>query len=416
MTSIASAAITTDTGPPAAVQKAMGQPNDAGDSSSFAAMLASEGGPEQVRRVDLSSEEWRDLLAPDAAAVQREVSLPTQTAAVAPQPTIMMQSAVQVAYLAFVAVGRTDAPTDRPATVPSRAGGMNDPADDGRSGVSVAQSIGIPLIGGAFDLVEALAQKSVVPDRSAVAPGSFSAPSVRQETHLIAGTSLAAAIHQRVLGHANADGDSNSPGSDGRPLAEAVPGLANIGPGADESEGVTVQIVGQVAGALASLRGASPVDTAPGSAPVSTVGPPSEPASDVVKTIRFDLKPGELGEVHVRLSMSRNEVRLHLSFSNDKAAGLAQAECQALEQALTDAGASVGQIVIDAVSLPRVEALSRPGGLQAQTELSSGSPTGGNGADRERQSHQEAARRHALGDRSSDQTDVAGNPRAGLFI
>jgi hypothetical protein len=425
MTSIANAAITADTGLAACVPKPTGQPHDTSDLASFAAMLARNVDPEQVSRRDLTPEELNDLLAPDAAAEQGDALLPIQTAAVAPQPTTMMQSAVQAAYLAFVAAGGTDAAAGQAARVVSRAGGANDPAEGGQSGVSVAQSIVTSWLGGAQRLLprsdldeahEKMDTGTIVLDRRAVASGSLSAPLVRQETHLLAATSSATTIGQFVLGNANADGEPNSPGSDIGPLTESVRGLPKSRPGADEGEGLTVQIAGQVAGVLPSLRGALPVDAASGGAPVVTVGPVSEPASDVVKTIRFDLKPGELGEVHVRLSMSRNEVRLHLSFSSDKAASIAQAEGQALEKALADAGASVGQIVIDAVSLPRADALPRSGGLSMQAEHSSGSSAGGNGADREHRSHQETARGHSLRHHSSEESVVPGDIRTGLFI
>lgn len=427
MTSIATATVATDINLMASVPRSAGPAQGGGDTRSFTDMLAIATSAELC--VELSREGPGDVQsAANLGEGQQEAALPS----VADPPLFaMLQLEGQAPCMASFAPGRaeaasTEAPwgaaTDQQTTL-GRIGLGDAPAKSLPTigavqlpwhGSAMAQADTIKTVGG----IDRLPSTALSGRPAAASSGTLPWPStVRHETHLLAAERSTAVVRQIELVGAKGESDAGLPGAGDKLPLEAVADILPGGPALSEVEPVAAQIAGQVAGAWASLRGALPANTATTTAgPVTAASPLPDTASDVVKALRFDLHPAELGEVHVRLSMSRNELRLHLSFSADRAAGIAQADGQALRQALAEGGMSVGQIVIDAIPSARADAQMRQDGPASQVALSGGAMTDGRGGDPERQARQESARRYPLRGNPSEKSGEPSNQKKGMFI
>jgi hypothetical protein len=67
---------------------------------------------------------------------------------------------------------------------------------------------------------------------------------------------------------------------------------------------------------------------------------------EVVKAMRFVLRPAELGQVDVRMTIDGGNVRLHLRFEREESAVIVRSNKHELEQALASTGLSVDGITI----------------------------------------------------------------------
>lgn len=441
MTSIATSGLANDISVPASMPKAVGQQQNGADPASFTELLATTYSPDRraespatatasaLQFIDLLLEDQGDLQAPDVSGEKREAVAWMQPDSM-PAPSLnAMQVAVHAAYLASVIPGNTDASAVQAADDASVQTKPNDaPVQPGigliaaqlsslpgsRAGQSVPAQSDLTRVGPSTG--EDKATNISVSERHATLSNGSLPTMVRQETHLVAAKSATAALNQFFSDRAGPESGGSSLGSSGHSPAEAAAGPTKSAPSIIEAEPVVDQVAGQVAGMLASLRGDLPANAVESAQQVAAVNRSSEPSADVVKTLRFELKPGELGEVHVRMSWSRNELRLHLSFANERAASIAQTEGQALKQVLADAGASVGQIVIDTVAAPRGDTQLRFDTSPAQSDPSGGATTNWSGADRERRSQQEAPRRELLREQSGETAPGQSSEKAGLFI
>lgn len=243
--------------------------------------------------------------------------------------------------------------------------------------------------------------------------------SIRSETYLLPTDGRPAASTLHALAAQSGTHEENGRRSDEPQWAVGVAvEAAPIGPVAGEAETVAVQIAGQISAAWSSsLQGSIPPDAGEGRTPMPAASPLPGVAPDVVKALRFDLHPGDLGEVHVRLSMGRNGLRLHLSFSADKAASIAQAEGEELMQTISAGGMNLGQLVIDTLTPGKAEPLVRQEGSSSDRPTSDGSMADGGGGDgRERQAHREQPRTDPQAERYASLPGIRIGEKTGLFI
>lgn len=170
---------------------------------------------------------------------------------------------------------------------------------------------------------------------------------------------------------------------------------------------LVTQIADQLLGAI-QPQGEGPAEVAETWSPQA---PSPLIQRDAVKALHFQLNPGQLGEVHVRLVMRQSEVQVSLNFSAENTANIARADGQALVKALIDGGMAVSQIVIEssAGSGAGSSSANNAGSAGAQA----GGGTGGGSAHRERQVREKAEppMRSALAERLEPEIR-----RSGLFV
>lgn len=425
MINTGTAVMTTDNKAVASTPKSAAQPENGGDARSFSEILENVGsvarGVEKgepavmplLRRADLPLGGNIDLQEGVGLEEDRQQSALLSQAGPVDLPLFTgLQSAGQMTPLLVAAPASPSAALSPAVTPRATLVSKVQLSAPGRTGWDDTPAIGIPPNGTAqrgaseFPLPDKLvplpakelatrkpnplvgATASV---QSAVAPTGTSICSARIETHILAADGSAPATRQYLV-----EAPSGQVGSEGEPIA--------------------VQITGQVVGAWASMRGTISNNSAENPVQIAAGNSPLDTAPDVVKTVRFDLHPGELGEVHVRLSMIRNELRLQLSFSADRAASIAQADRDTIKQALSDGGMNLNQLVIDVGTALRPIPQMQQDGSASNAAPSGEAMPDGSEAGRERSTQQDDARRKPMHEGVLADTGIRTEERTGIFI
>ena len=274
---------------------------------------------------------------------------------------------------------------------------------------------------------------STVP--GATTPGQVAhtlAQSLRKETHLKVAAmstghnresfdSLAAEGGEVFRGIVAKQEGGASGGNGDTPVSGAASAdrpVSDRRPAVDGSAGsMMAQIADQLAQAWPPVAAGSKrvSDFAPASVPTPSVSPAD--ASDIVRTLRFELNPGELGGVTVRLSLGNNALRLHLSFSADRAADLARADQKALLQTLSDTGMTIASLMIDGGSAGKPDQVfSQDSGTGLNSMPGGGAGSADGGTDRhDSESHHRERGEVERQDRDNSNRGPA-DERQGVYI
>ena len=112
-------------------------------------------------------------------------------------------------------------------------------------------------------------------------------------------------------------------------------------------EGSPQQQIAQFVGGLVDQSAETAVNASmPPAGGAGNAGRFQNDTQEVVKAMRFVLRPAELGQVDVRMTIDGGTVRLHLRFEREQSAVMVRTDKHKLEQALASTGLSVDGITI----------------------------------------------------------------------